>query len=148
MTKSCYTVHVVIPDADAERRAAIDSLEAMLARIPQTGYAEVWVMHGQFPALCALLHGERGWLTCLRFEGDAGFSTRNPGYSGPANAEITFMLSTGQVDLYPAAWTYPRAEVLAAVRMFANTRRFPETLCWFNDSGDGATSPNEDMPVS
>jgi hypothetical protein len=141
MPRSCYTVHVVIPGADTERRSALAGLEAMLARIPETGLAEIWVMHDQFPALCALLNGDRGWLMCLRFEGDAGFRTTNPGYSGPPDAEIEFMLSTGQVDRYPAAWTYPRADVLTAVRVFADTRRCPDTLCWLNDSGDGAPSP-------
>src|SRR5918996_4002273 len=102
MTRSCYTVHLVIPEDAAERPAALASLETMLARIPETGFAEVWVMHGRFPALCALLNGDRGWLTCLRAEGDAGFSSRNPGYAGPPDAEIEFTLSTGQVDRYPA----------------------------------------------
>jgi hypothetical protein len=143
MPNSCYSVHLVIPEADAERRLALASLEAMLARLPETGFAEVWVMHGRFPALCALLNGERGWLTCLRAEGDAGFSSRNPAYAGPPNAEIEFMLSTRQVDRYPAAWTYPRAEVLEAVRVFAATRCCPASLSWFNDSGDGTTSPDQ-----
>ena len=147
MTTSCYTVHLVIPGDDAERRAALATLETMLAQIPETGCAEVWVMHGQFPALCALLNGDRGWLTCLRAEGDAGFSSRNPGYSGPLDAEIEFMLSTGQLDRYPASWTYSRADVLAAVRLFADTRRCPPGLSWSNDSGDGATSPDQDLPV-
>jgi hypothetical protein len=144
MPSSSYTVHLVIPDGEAERRAALASLETMLARIPDTGFAEIWVLHGRFPALCALLNGDRGWLTCLRAEGDAGFSSRNPGYAGPPDAEIEFMLSTGQVDRYPVAWTYPRADVLAAVRMFAETRQCPAALSWFNDSGDGATSPDQD----
>ena len=138
---SCYTVHIVIPDADEERRAALATLDTMLTRIPETGFAEVWVMHGRFPALCALLNGDRGWLTCLRAEGDAGFSSRNPRYAGPPDAEIEFTLSTGQVDRYPAAWTYPRAEVLEAVRVFAGSRSCPASLSWFNDSGDGAISP-------
>jgi hypothetical protein len=146
MPSSCHTVHLVIPEGD-ERRSVLARLDAMLARIPETGFAEVWVMHGRFPALCALLNGDRGWLMCLRAEGDAGFSSRNPDYVGPPEAEIEFMLSTGQVDRYPAAWTFPRAEVLAAVRMFARTRRCPAALCWFNDSGDGATSPDQDLPV-
>lgn len=143
MPISCYTVHLVMPEADAERTSALASLEAMLAGLPETGFAEVWVMHGRFPALCALLNGDRAWLTCLRADGDAGFSSRNPGYAGPPDAEMEFMLSTGQRDRYPAAWTYSRAEVLAAVRLFADARRFPATLSWFNDSGDGAASPDQ-----
>ena len=133
MTRSCYTVHVVLPGADAERRAALAGLETMLARIPETGCAEVWVMHGRFPALCALLNGDRGWLTCLRFEGDAGLSSRNPHYSGPSDAEIEFMLSNGQVDRYPAEWTYSRPEILAAVRSFAETPTLPAAVSWSND---------------
>jgi len=143
MPISCNTVHLVIPEADAERRLALASLESMLARLPDTGFAEVWVMHGRFPALCALLNGDRGWLTCLRAEGDAGFSSRNFGYAGPPDAEMEFMLSNGQPDRHPVAWTYSRAEVLEAVRVFAATRCCPASLSWFNDSGDGATSPDQ-----
>jgi hypothetical protein len=143
MPISCHSVHLVIPEGDAERGLALASLETMLTQLPETGCAEVWVMHGRFPALCALLNGGRGWLTCLRAEGDAGFSSRNPAYAGPPDAEMEFMLSTGQADRYPAAWTYPRAEVLEAVWVFAATRCCPASLSWFNDSGDGAVSPDQ-----
>jgi hypothetical protein len=140
MIRKCHAVHVVITGNQAERESALLNLDAMLARIPKQGFAEVWVMRGRFPALCALLNGDRGWLTCLRHEGDAGFSTRNPAYAGPPDAILQFMLSTGQVDEHPAAWTYSRAEILAAVRLFAETGRCPATLTWFNDSGDDASA--------
>ena len=147
MPFDCHAVHLVIPESEPERRAALtESRRRMLARIPGTGFVEVWVMHGRFPALCALLNGDRGWLTCLRYEGDAGFSSRNPAYAGPPDAEIEFMLSNYQLNRHPAAWTYSREEILAAVRTFADTRRCPPELTWFNDSGDGVASP--DPPLS
>jgi hypothetical protein len=142
MPSDCHAVHLVIPESEPDRRAALTDLDAMLARIPETGFVEVWVMHGRFPALCALLNGDRGWLTCFRYEGDAGFSSRNPAYAGPPDAEIEFMLSNCQLNRRPAAWTYSREEILAAVRMFADTRRCPPALTWFNESGDTATSPD------
>lgn len=113
-------------------------LATELSRLPGAGFAEVWVHHDAFPALCALVNGDQGWLMCMRSEGDAGFSSRNPGYSGPPNAEIEYMLGNGQVDRYPAAWAYSRAQVFDALHSFARTRRV-EGVSWFNDSGDGAT---------
>lgn len=135
MIRSCYTVHKVMPSESAKHRAALDELEAMLARIPANGFAEVWVLHDRFPAIRALLHDDRGWLACLRCEGDAGVGSKNPAYTGPPDATVEFMLSTGEVDSYPAAATFPRADVLEAVRVFADTRSFPPTIAWSGTLG-------------
>jgi hypothetical protein len=80
---------------------------------------------------------------CLRYDGDAGFSSRNPRYEGPANAVIDYWLSNGQRDEYPASWAYSTNEVFSAMEWFAATKEVPGSLVWFNDSGDGNTSPNE-----
>ena len=34
-------------------------------------------------------------------EGDPGYSTRNPDYTGPEDAKIEYRLENGQVDEYP-----------------------------------------------
>jgi len=61
----------------------------------------------------------------------------------PDRTAIPYTLSNGQVDECPAAWSFPRARVFEALDSFARTRRFPETLAWSNDSGDGSQSPND-----
>jgi hypothetical protein len=136
------TIEVTIPRAPAERQAALAELRGGLSERSSDSRAEVWVHHDPFPSLCALINGSRGWLMCIRRDGDAGFSSRNPGYSGPSDAEVEYTLSNGQVDRYPASWAYPTAEVLRALEFFAETGRVPETLSWWNDSGDGMVSPN------
>ena len=73
----------------------------------------------------------------LREPGDAGFSSRNPDYTGPSEACIEYMLSNGQVDSYPAAWAYPIATVMHAIEYFKLEGSPPPFIDWHNDSGDG-----------
>jgi hypothetical protein len=89
--------------------------------------------------MCALINGDRGWLMYLRWDGDAGFSSRNPAYDGPSNAEIEYQLSNGQHDMYPASWALPLAQVRQALDFFDLNHRPPPFVVWHNDSGDGKT---------
>jgi hypothetical protein len=66
----------------------------------ESSFEETWVQSPDGQALCALINGDRGWLMYLREEGDSGFSSRNPDYDGPAEAQIEYRLSNGQHDLY------------------------------------------------
>jgi hypothetical protein len=134
---------VTIPSAEPERSRSLKQLADGLTSLADAEYAEVWVDHDAFPSMCALIHGDRGWLMCLRYDGDGGFSSRNPAYDGKPDAMIDYCLSNGQRDVYPAAWTYPTPNVLDALTAFARDRRVPEWISWLNDSGDGALSPND-----
>lgn len=140
---TCEEIHVTVPAGEPDRSTALAELRHVLTNFPSGSLAEVWVDLDPFPALCALLNGEQAWLMCVRYEGDPGFSSRNPGYRGPAEATIPYTLSNGQVDEYPAAWAYPRQRVFEVLEAFAQTRRFPEAIAWFNDSRDGSQSPND-----
>jgi hypothetical protein len=82
----------------------------------------------------------------LRYDGDAGFSSRNAGYSGPEEA-VDYFLSNGQRDEYPASWAYPTHEAFAALEWFAKNKVSPPTITWFNDSEDGNASPNDDFVI-
>jgi hypothetical protein len=96
-------------------------------------YEEVWVDSPDGQSLCALINGDRGWLMYLREEGDSGFSSRNPDYTGPANAQIEYELSNGQHDFYPASWALPIAEVRRALEYFAQEHRQPPFVVWHED---------------
>jgi hypothetical protein len=133
-------LHISIPQDPAGRDDALTKLRVGLAELPSTGTAEIWVDHGPFPAMCALLNGDKGWLMWLRFEGDAGFISLNPEYHGPSNAQIEYVVGQGQVDRYPSEWAYPRTAIVSALRSFAQ-RRLVEGVSWSNRSGDGATTP-------
>jgi len=139
---TCTGIQVSIPSGGADRLTVMSQLSDRLAQIPDTGYAEIWVDHDPFPSMCALLNGRRGWLMFLRYDGDAGFSSRNPNYGGDPAEEIDYILENGQRDLYPASWAYPKEEVVAALEAFARSREVPG-IAWFNDAADGAASPSD-----
>jgi Immunity protein Imm1 len=108
-------------------------------RGPKPPFDEIWVNLPDGQALCALINGDKGWLMYLRKEGDAGFSSRNPDYDGPPDAEIEYELSNGQHDCYPASWALPVKEVRRALDFFEKQHKPPSFVAWFNDSRDGAT---------
>ena len=105
----------------------------------QSPFDDVWVTLPDGQIMSALINGEVGWLMYTREEGDAGFSSRNPHYDGPQDAEIEFVLSNGQRDLCPASWALPIAEVRRALEYFQREQRPPPFVAWHNDSGDGTT---------
>lgn len=105
-------------------------------------FDELWVRSPDGQAMCALINGDRGWLMYLREEGDGGFSSRNPAYIGPPDAEIEYALNNGQHDFYPAAWALPVAEVHRALDYFSRENRPPPFVTWHNDSSDGAEIGN------
>lgn len=73
----------------------------------------------------------------LRDPEDAGFSSRNPDYIGSPEAVTSFVLSNGQRDEYPSAWTYPVETVERALSHFRIHGTPPSFIAWYNDSGDG-----------
>lgn len=100
-------------------------------------YQEIWAETPDGQAMCALINGDRGWLMYLRENGDAGFSSRNPRFAGPADAVIAYVLANGQRDEYPASWAIPKADVLRALEFLRIQRKPPPFVLWHNDSGDG-----------
>ena len=105
--------------------------------IDRSKYREVWVELDDGQALCALINGESGWLMYLRECGDPGFSSRNPDYDGPPDAEQDYYLNNGQRDSYPLAWALPIGEVQRALDYFEREQEPPSFITWHNDSGDG-----------
>ena len=100
-------------------------------------FEEVWVNLPDGQAMCALINGEVGWLMYMRKDGDAGFSSLNPRFSG-ADSKLEFQLENGQRDFYPSSWTLPiSTTVRAALEHFRSTGRPPQFVSWHNDSGDG-----------
>lgn len=101
-------------------------------------FREIWIESPRGRLLCALINSEvGGCLIYLRAPGDAGFSSRNPDYSGPRHETVKYKLANGQVDHYPRAWAYPVAVVERAVEHFRVTGFPPTFIAWNNDSGDG-----------
>jgi len=58
-----------IPSSEPDRSSALDGLASTIAEVPRHAYAELWVSHDDFPALCALISGSVGWLMLIRYDG-------------------------------------------------------------------------------
>jgi hypothetical protein len=104
---------------------------------------EIWSNTPDGQAICALICGDLGWLVYLRHPEDAGFSSRNPSYNGPGDAEIEYVLSNGQVERYPASWALPIEMIQSALEYFKEHQRPPPFVSWHNDSGDGTMLGND-----
>jgi hypothetical protein len=86
------------------------------------------------PTICALVNADAAWLMYLRFDGDAGISTRNPDYSGAPNAVIEYRLTNGQRDEYPAGWDITTAGALRALTPFFEKKEMAPWLVWHQSS--------------
>jgi hypothetical protein len=112
-----------------------DELRVRLAQIARTQFSEVWLQHtAGWPAMGALINGQAAWLTYARYEGDAGFSTRNPKYEGLEKAVIEYYLSNGQRDEYRASWNITTPEALRALEYFFEEEAMAPWLTWQDDS--------------
>jgi hypothetical protein len=112
-----------------------DELRLLLAQVRRTQFSEVWMQHpAGWPAIGALINDQAAWLTFVRHEGDAGFSTRNPQYTGPQKAMIEYYLSNGQRDEYPVAWNITTAEALRALEFFLEEEDMAPWLTWQDES--------------
>ena len=100
-------------------------------------YKEKWIEIDDGQSMCALINGNNGWLMYLRFSGDAGFSSRNPCYSGDENSVMEFYLDNGQLDEYPLSWVLPIEDIEKALAFFEREKKPPTFITWHNDSSDG-----------
>ncbi len=96
-------------------------------------YREIWEAKPSGRRLCALIHGDRGWLMYLREPGDSGYSSRDPDYRGDPDATMDFVLSNGQRDVYPVAWTLPLEVVERALAYFRKTGKRAPFVTWHAD---------------
>jgi hypothetical protein len=113
----------------------LDELRVLLAPVRRTQFSEIWMQHpAGWPAIGALINGEAAWLTFVRNEGDAGFSTRNPQFTGSHRLMIEYYLSNGQRDEYPAAWNISTTEALRALEYFLAEEAMAPWLTWQDES--------------
>ena len=68
-------------------------------------------------------------------DGDPSSNSRNPQDTGPASATMQFLLSNGQMDEYPVAWTLPLEEACAACEYFIHSQEGQSlAIIWHDDS--------------
>ena len=119
--------------------ATPEELRGSLEQERAQRFLEVWlerddgdgVDHG---SMALLASGDRAWLMHLRHhDGDSGFSSRDPDYAGREDAVLPFMLSNGQEDEYPVAWTIARDEAYRALEHFMVTGERAPWVTWHED---------------
>ena len=111
--------------------ASLGGLRYHLPKIFERQFCEVWLYaESGWPAICALVNNGSTWLMFLRHDGDSGFSTRNPNYSGPKTALIEYFLANGQRDEYPAEWAISTTEALRGLEHFQQTQEMAPWLQW------------------
>lgn len=123
-------------DIDKQRQRIQQRAERS-RQVDRSQCEELWVHRDDGRAMCAMINGELGWLMYLRHEGDAGFSSRNPAYQGPAEALRGYYLASGQYDEYPVSWALPAHDIRRALAEFETDGKPPRWITWHNNSGDG-----------
>ncbi len=83
--------------------------------------------------LDAFVNGKRVWLLYRQDENDAGFSSRNPDYTGAKDAVLPYILSNGQQDEYPVSWTIDLDKAMRAVEYFLRTGEKAPWVTWHDD---------------
>jgi ribosomal protein L7/L12 len=137
----------------ASRIVSVIDLRRNLAPFASEQFREIWVsMDSGEPRLCALMNTNVGWLMYLRHDdGDSGFSSRNLMYDesdtlgglvfdGRYGTErhvpvISYRLSNGQEDDFPASWALPQSDIMSALEYFVQHqgRRSP-LVSWHDDA--------------
>jgi len=124
----------LILNGESYEVASLGGLRYHLPKISERQFCEVWLYSASgWPAVCTLVNGSSAWLMFLREEGDSGFSTRNPKYEGPKEAQIEYFLSNGQRDEYPAEWDITTSEALRALEYFFEAQAMAPWLHWHEE---------------
>src|SRR5260370_18681060 len=121
-------------DLDEARLKTLEQ-EFAIARTSEPG--DLWYERNSGEILNVFVNGDRAWLMYRRNEEDAGFSTRNPAYTGPKNATLPYVLNNGQQDEFPVAWTISTDEAIHAVEHFLHTGAKASWLAWHDNSQEG-----------
>jgi Immunity protein Imm1 len=109
-------------------------LQTYLSQVRGTPFAEVWLQPAsRWPTICALINGEAALMMFLRWDGDAGFSTRNANYAGPAKGVVEYYLSNGQREEFPASWNITTSEALRAIEYFLAEEKMAPWLLWHEE---------------
>jgi ribosomal protein L7/L12 len=148
----------------AGRIASVADLRRNLAPFASQQFREIWVsVDPGGPSLCALMNTSVGWLMYLRHnEGDTGFSSRNPmfdefagtlsglAFDGRFGRErvpvITYRLSNGQEDEFPASWALPEPDVMRALEYFVEHQGRRSPFVQWHDDAVAEQSPEIAQP--
>ena len=112
-----------------EEVGSIDDFGMALDRYDGVARFELWLSQvPEGPSLCMLRNGEHAFLMYLRFREDSGFVSQG---ASAMEDEAEYVLSNGQVDVYPMAWCIPVEQCYQALAyFFVNDGLRPEFVAW------------------
>jgi ribosome maturation factor RimP len=111
-----------------------DDVRRDLKEARRSDRAEV-VVRREDGSLTGLFSGGQAVLFLTGGEGGPGFSSRSPRYTGSQDARLTFTLSNGQEDEYPASWAVPGEDATRALEHYFLTGQRPSFVHWHDESG-------------
>ena len=111
-----------------------DDVRGALKQARRSERAEVAVRR-ETESMTGLFSGGQAVLFLTGGEGEPGFSSRSPRYTGSAHARLTFTLSNGREDEYPASWAVPGEDATRALEHFFFTGQHPSFIHWHDESG-------------
>jgi hypothetical protein len=95
-------------------------------------FLELWVERDDEQTMAVLLNDDRGWITHFRFDGDSGLHSENPAWQGE-DIELEFLLGNGQMDHYPARWTFDIGVIQQTLEQFIRTGEAGGLIAWRED---------------
>jgi hypothetical protein len=112
----------------------VEDLRKLLIGLDREESNQVVLERESGEALFAQVLGGQAWLMYLMYDGDPGFTTRNPSYAGSPDDILAFTLPNGQTDEYPAGWWLPDQVVFRALEYFYAHGGMAPWLTWNDDS--------------
>ena len=113
---------------------ARDDVRRALKEARKSDRAEVAVRR-EDESLTGLFSAGQAVLFLTGAEGEPGFTSRASRYVGSADARLTFTLSNGQEDEYPASWAVPAEDATRALEHWFFTGQRPSFIHWHDESG-------------
>ena len=83
-------------------------------------------------SMTALFSGGQAVLFLLQGD-EPGFSSRNPRYAGSSDARLTFTLSNGREEDYPASWAVSGEDATRALEHYFLTGQRPSFIHWHDE---------------
>ena len=111
----------------------VDHLSELLLIAFRPHLAEIW-LSGPHGSLLISKNGDNAWLMFLRHEGDAGFHSLNPHYTGPGDATLKLYISNGQNDEKPLKEWIPIEEAKRIAEHFFLFGEPAPWATWHDDS--------------
>jgi hypothetical protein len=111
---------------DVELRGRLDAIR-------QAERADVSLSRYEEDVLHVLFAGDRAFLMYLPEIGEAGMSSRNPGYQGSPKDRVVFRAANGEDTALPASFTVSKGEALRAIEEFLRAGRLPKFITWQDD---------------